>query len=303
MAKLKEGKGLGICYGILGVVLFSSKAVMVKMAYEYQVPTLDLLLFRMFFSVPFYILIVLWVSKNNTETTATRTDFLWIVLFGFLGYYLASYFDFLGLNYIKASLERIILFTYPTIVVLLSWLFFKKKISMVQVVAILITYAGILLTFFNELDFSGNEILLGVFLILLSALTYASYLVGSGWLIPKFGVLLFTSYAMIISTLCVLIHYALMGDWNLYSYPWQVYALGLAMAVFATLIPSFLVSKSIQILGASNFSILGSLGPISTIILAYVFLNERLTFWQFVGMAIVIYGITYLSLRTKKQAN
>lgn len=304
MAELKDGKGLGVFYGILGVVLFSSKAVMVKMAYTYQVPTLDLLLFRMTFSLPFYIAIVLWVTKSKSEIiAATKTDFLWLLLFGFLGYYLASYFDFLGLNYIKASLERILLFTYPTIVVLLSWLFFKKKISKVQFIAICITYVGILLTFLNELEFSGNKVLLGVLLILLSAVTYASYLVGSGWLIPKFGVLLFTSYAMIISTLCVLLHYAFIGEWNLYSYPWQVYALGLAMAVFATLIPSFLVSKSIKILGASNFSILGSLGPISTIILAYFFLGEKLTFLQFVGMTVVIFGITFLSIQTKRASN
>lgn len=297
-----SSKSLGILYGVLGVVLFSSKAVMVKLAYRYDVDTLDLLLFRMLFSLPFYILILFLIRKKSAKATIETKDFAWLFLFGFVGYYLASYFDFWGLNYIKAGLERIILFVYPTIVVFLSWLIFRQKITRVQFVAILITYLGVLITFWDELDVSGNEVLLGGFLVLLSAITYASYLVGSGWLIPKFGVLRFTCYAMIVSTICIVMHYLVSGDWGYMGYPWPVYAYGLAMAIFATLIPSFLVSAAIERLGASNFSILGSLGPISTILLAFVFLNEKLTYWQLVGMLVVIFGVTYLSIQGKKRA-
>jgi drug/metabolite transporter (DMT)-like permease len=297
-----SSKSLGILYGVLGVVLFSSKAVMVKLAYRYNVDTLDLLLFRMLFSLPFYIFILFLIRKKSAKTTIETKDFAWLFLFGFVGYYLASYFDFLGLNYIKAGLERIILFVYPTIVVFLSWLIFRQKITRVQFVAILITYVGVLITFWDELDVSGNEVLLGGFLVLLSAITYASYLVGSGWLIPKFGVLRFTCYAMIVSTICIVMHYLVSGDWGYMDYPWPVYAYGLAMAIFATLIPSFLVSAAIERLGASNFSILGSLGPISTILLAFVFLDEKLTYWQLVGMLVVIFGVTYLSIQGKKRA-
>ncbi|MER3373654.1 MAG: DMT family transporter [Allomuricauda sp.] len=295
-------KGLGILYGILGVVLFSSKAVMVKLAYQYQVDTLDLLMFRMFFSLPFYILILFVIRKKRSTLEIKTKDYLWLLAFGFVGYYLASYFDFLGLNYIKAGLERIILFVYPTIVVFLSWLFFREKITKVQSMAIVITYIGVVVTFWNELEIVGNEAFVGGFLVLLSAITYASYLVGSGWLIPKFGVLRFTCYAMIVSTFCIFIHYTLSGDWDLFNYPLPVYGYGLAMAIFATLIPSFLVSASIKRLGASNFSILGSLGPVSTILLAYVFLAEKLTYWQLLGMLIVIFGVTYLSLNRKRKA-
>ena len=297
-----SSKSLGILYGVLGVVLFSSKAVMVKLAYRYDVDTLDLLLFRMLFSLPFYILILFLIRKKPSKTKISPKDYAWLALFGFVGYYLASYFDFEGLNYIKAGLERIILFVYPTIVVFLSWLIFRQKITKVQGIAILITYVGVLITFWDELDVSGNEVLLGGFLVLLSAITYASYLVGSGWLIPKFGVLRFTCYAMIISTLCIAIHYLLAGSWEFMDYSWQVYAYGLAMAVFATLIPSFLVSAAIERLGANNFSILGSLGPISTILLAFVFLDEKLTYWQLIGMLVVIFGVTYLSIQGKKRA-
>lgn len=297
-----SSKSLGILYGVLGVVLFSSKAVMVKLTYRYNVDTLDLLLFRMLFSLPFYIFILFLIRQKSANTTIETKDFAWLFLFGFVGYYLASYFDFLGLNYIKAGLERIILFVYPTIVVFLSWLIFRQKITRVQFVAILITYVGVLITFWDELDISGNEVLLGGFLVLLSAITYASYLVGSGWLIPKFGVLRFTCYAMIVSTICIVMHYLVSGDWGFLDYPWPVYAYGLAMAIFATLIPSFLVSAAIERLGASNFSILGSLGPISTILLAFVFLDEKLTYWQLVGMLVVIFGVTYLSIQGKKRA-
>ncbi|MER3317409.1 MAG: DMT family transporter [Allomuricauda sp.] len=297
-----SSKSLGILYGVLGVVLFSSKAVMVKLAYRYDVDTLDLLLFRMLFSLPFYVFILFLIRKKTSKTKIVIKDYAWLFLFGFVGYYLASYFDFLGLNYIKAGLERIILFVYPTIVVFLSWLIFKKKITQVQFIAILVTYVGVLITFWDELDVSGNKVLWGGFLVLLSAITYASYLVGSGWLIPKFGVLRFTCYAMIVSTICIVMHYFVAGNWEFMDYPWPVYAYGLAMAIFATLIPSFLVSAAIGKLGASNFSILGSLGPISTILLAFVFLDEKLTYWQLVGMLVVIFGVTYLSIQGKKRA-
>ena len=126
-----------------------------------------------------------------------------------------------------------------------------------------------------------------------------SYLVGSGWLIPKFGVLQFTSYAMMVSTFCVFVHYSLVGDFNLGTYPKEVYFLAVAMALFSTLIPSFLVSAAIGRLGASTFSIFGSLGPVSTIILAFFFLDERITPLQGLGMLIVIFGVTLVSRKKK----
>ncbi len=298
MAKPFELKGYGVLLGVLGVVLFSTKAILVKLAYQYDVKTLELLLFRMLFSLPFYVSILLLTRKTNSPTAA-KSDFLWIVLFGFLGYYLASYFDFLGLNYIKAGLERIILFIYPTFVVLLGFIFFKQRITKPQTIAIIITYFGVLITFWSELDISGKQTLWGGFLVVLSALTYASYLVGSGWLIPKYGVLRFTCYAMIVSTICVVLHYSFNGDWNLWNFPFQVYLYGVLMAIISTLIPSFLVSESIKQLGAANFSILGSLGPVSTILLAYIFLDEQLTYLQLLGMLVVIFGVTYLSLKRR----
>lgn len=300
MLKNTSNTGIGIVYAVLGVVLFSAKAVMVKLAYTYKVDHLTLLLFRMLFAVPFYVAIV-FLKKPSQSDQIRYKDYFWIFIFGFLGYYLASLFDFMGLQYIKAGLERIILFVYPTVVVLLSWIFFRKTVSKKQRIAILITYLGVVLTFWNEVKIEGESVYWGGFLVLLSAITYASYLVGSGWLIPKFGVLQFTSYAMIVSTLCVIIHYSVVGDFNLLEYPKEVYFLGATMAIFSTLIPSFLVSAAIERLGANTFSIFGSLGPISTIILAFFFLDERITGLQSLGMLIVILGVSLVSKRNKNK--
>ncbi|GAA3555534.1 DMT family transporter [Snuella lapsa] len=290
----------GVLIGILGVVLFSSKAVMVKMAYQYQIDALSILLLRMLFSFPFYVLVALLYRKRGQSTYVTPKDYMWVFLFGFVGYYLASYFDFVGLTYIKASLERIILFLYPTIVLLLNKVFLKQPITNIQAGAIGLTYLGIVVAFWDEVAVSGNDTYIGGIYILLSAITYAAYLVGSGWLLPKLGVMRFTAYAMIVSCFCVFVHYSLIIDVPLWNYPWQVYLLGSLIALFATVIPSFLVSASIKMITSSNFAIVAGIGPISTIVLAAVFLNEHLTMLQLFGALAVIVGICFVSLKTKQ---
>ncbi|PWH81510.1 EamA family transporter [Algibacter marinivivus] len=287
----------GILIGVLGIVLFSSKAVMVKLAYNYKVDAISILLLRMLFSFPFYIVIAFIYRNQESVDKPNSKDYLWLLFFGFVGYYLASYFDFVGLIYIKASLERIILFLYPTIVLILNRLFLKQPITKNQAFAIGLTYLGIVIAFSNEVTISGKDTYLGGFFILLSAITYASYLVGSGWLIPKFGIMKFTAYAMIISCICVFIHYSMISKVNLFSFSWEVYTLGFLIAVFATVIPSFLVSASIKMISSSNFAIVAGIGPISTIILAAIFLNERLTLLQLFGALVVILGILLVSLK------
>ncbi|MUU77214.1 DMT family transporter [Winogradskyella endarachnes] len=296
--KSKQSFIYGILLGILGIVLFSSKAVMVKLAYQYRIDALSMLLLRMLFAFPFYIIIA-FSYKSENKASLKRKDYLWLVFFGFVGYYMASYFDFVGLTYIKASLERIILFVYPTIVLLFNKLFLKKAINKLQKFAIFITYIGIVITFSSEVTVSGNNTYLGGLFVLLSAITYASYLVGSGWLIPKFGVMRFTAYAMLVSCICVFVHYGLFSRVAILNYPWQVYALGLAIAVFATVIPSFLVSMSIKLINSSNFAIVAGIGPISTIILAVIFLDENLSLLQILGTLVVIFGILLIS-KSKK---
>lgn len=297
-------KGIYILLGITGVLLFSSKAVMVKLAYQYEVDTISLLLLRMVFALPFYVGVIVWykfrkVQPSPIKASPQKRDYLYLLGFGVIGYYLASYFDFAGLQYIKAGLERIILFLYPTLVLLISWLTLGHKITRQQLFGVAITYAGVLVIFAAELNLSNQEnVVLGATLVFLSALTYGSYIVGSGWLIPRFGATLFTSYAMIISGICVVIHFSVASEVDLFSLAHEVYWIGIAMAIFATVIPSYLISFSIKGIGSNNFSVLGSLGPVSTIGLAWIFLDESLTAFQLMGALVVIGGI-YIAERKR----
>jgi len=293
---------LGVTLAIIGVVLFSAKAVLVKMAYAYSISSEHLLLFRMLFALPFYVVIAIFKKPSKPEHIK-KTDYLWIVFFGFVGYYLASYFDFLGLQFIKAGLERVILFVYPTLVLVISKIFFKKTITRQQLLAIGITYMGILIIFWQEFQLEAPNLILGVLLIFLSALTYAIYLVGSGWLIPKFGAVTFTSYAMIVSSLCIVCQYVLFDRGNLMNYNIEVYIICGFMAVFATIIPSYFISSAIDKIGASNVAVIGSLGPISTIVFAFFLLGETFSLLQIIGGGIVILGIYSLMIKNRNNPN
>jgi len=292
-----ESPGFAVFLAISGVVMFSAKAVMVKLSYRFDVDVLTILLLRMVFALPFYLFIAFRTSRKSEGHKLTIKDVIILITLGFIGYYAASYFDFYGLKFIKASLERLILFVYPTLVILITWVVFNIKPSKMQVFAIIITYAGIFLAFADDLDVSGNGLWKGVILIFLSAFTYAIYLVGSGRMIPKIGPVRFTSYAMIVSCLLVIIHYSAIHSTEVLYQPWQIYALGFSMAIFSTVVPSFLISEAIKRMGSSNFAIYGSLGPISTIILAVIFLGERLDYYQVAGTIVVIIGVSIINLK------
>ncbi len=286
----------GFLLAALGIIMFSAKAIMVKLAYHYNIDTVSLLLLRMGFALPVYLIIALGQLKMGNFKRLFYFDYLKILGLGFIGYYLASYFDFSGLRFITASMERLILFIYPTLVLLISAIFLRKKVTIKQKLAILITYIGIILAFGSGLQIVGGNYIIGGIMILLSALTYAIYLVGSGQLIPRFGPVLFTALAMIVSCVCVVIHFSFIHTANLLNYPSQVYILGLSMAIISTVIPSFLISAAIKRLGASNFAIIGSLGPISTIFLAVIFLGEEINVYQILGTIVVIAGVTVINI-------
>jgi len=290
---------------LLGAVLFSGKAVMVKLALPYGIDAVSLLLLRMLFALPIYVAIAIalrYRSSDRVQQVPLWQHLPQLIGLGVVGYYLASYFDFAGLEYIPASLERVILYLYPTIVLLISALYLKKHITLHQWIAIALCYAGVWVAIgFGAQSVVAKNYWWGVGLIFLSATTYAIYLVGSGELIPKLGVWVFTCYAMIVSSICVCVHFLLtVHPATLLDYPSQVYAYGLAMAVFATVIPSFLISAGIKRIGAGNAAIIGGIGPVSTIVLASIFLNETFSTAQIVGTALVIFGVIYISVRMKK---
>ncbi len=292
---------LGVLIALLAVFLFSSKAIVVKLVYQFEVPTIHMLLLRMLFALPFYIGMLVF-RKDRKELKVTKKDYGWLLLFGAMGYYVASFFDFYGLKFLSASLERIILFVYPTLVVVIGTLFLKTKITKKQLWAIVITYLGVFLTFASELQINQDEhLFLGAGLIFISALTYASYLVGSGWLIPKFGSLRFTSLAMVVACSSVFIHYLITDRVSVLNYSKEVYLYCLGMAFFSTVLPSYLVSFAIQKLGASKFSIIGSIGPVFTILLAILVLGESITLVQTIGVVIVIIGVRIVSKKEKDE--
>jgi drug/metabolite transporter (DMT)-like permease len=290
---------LGSIYVFLGAVLFSGKAVIVKWLYlHHNISTTSLLSLRMLFSLPFYIGILYWYQSRNTLNISNK-QWPQLIFLGIVGYYLASYFDFWGLQYITASVERLVLFIYPTLVLIISAIFLGKKVTTTQYIALTVTYLGILVAYIPDLRMGASaQLVLGSILIFMSALTFAIYIAGSGQMIQKLGVTPFTSLSMIISTIMILMHHNLSSGHNIWQYSSSVYLWVLIMAVFCTVIPSYFMSVGIKMVGSNNSAIIGSVGPVSTIILAYIFLGEALNPWQLAGTALILAGV--ISITVKK---
>jgi drug/metabolite transporter (DMT)-like permease len=293
----------GVVCVLLGAFLFATKAIMVKLAYLSGVDHLSLLMLRMLFSLPIYLIILLTTSRpKRWGTEIAYSDIMWVFWFGILGYYIASYFDFFGLAYISAGLERVILFIYPTLVLIINRIWLKQPINRIQVVAILMTYLGVAVASLYDENVSNNkDLLVGTVLILISSITFAGYIVGSGWLIPKLGSKVFTCYAMIFACIMVISHYLFVKGFNLPIWNVDVYSYALLMAIFATVVPSFMVSYGIKQIGSSNASIIASVGPIFTIVLAILILNEKINSEQIVGTLLVIGGVLFLSIFGNKR--
>lgn len=299
--KSKYYTAIAFILAAFGVVFFSAKAVLVKMAYSYNIDTVTLLLIRMGIALPFYTLVALFESRKKNTNNLLLKDYLFIIILGFLGYYLASYLDFKGLNYITASIERLILFVYPTLVLIISAVVLRESISSRQKMAVIITYVGVVIAFYKYSSVSGvnSNIPLGATLIFSSALVYAVYLVGSGNIIPRIGSVRFTSYAMMVSCMSVIIHYLVKGSNDVFNQQHEVYLIGLGMAFISTIIPSYMLAEAIKRIGASNVAIVGSIGPISTIILAYIFLGEIIGLYQVIGTVVVICGVFLIAFTNK----
>jgi drug/metabolite transporter (DMT)-like permease len=222
-------------------------------------------------------------------------------LIGILGYYISAYFNLLGLNYITASLERILLFVYPTFVLILSAILLKKKITHLQWFALGITYLGIFIAFLKNFDaHQQKDITVGAFWVILSGFTYAFYLVGSDKFIAKLGTIRFTSWVIISALFPTLIHCYIENGLNIFHFPREVYIISLSMAVFSTVLPTFMLSEGIKHVGSGNASIIASIGPIFTIILATTFLGETIWLEQIIGTAFVLIGVFLISWKGKK---
>lgn len=299
---LPVSRWAGPACAILGVLGFSFKAILIKLAYKlHPVDAVTLLTLRMLYSAPFFCAMAWWASRREGVVALQRAQWLQLVYLGFIGYYLASLFDFMGLMYITASLERLVLFLYPTIVVLLSALLLGKPITRRMVAALLLSYAGIALVVAHDLAVSGNTAatLTGSGLVFASAVLYALYLVQAGNLIGRLGSLRFVSWAMLASAVFVFLQFALMRPWSALDVPFNVHLLSLTMAVFSTVLPTWLIAESIRRMGANAASLVGALGPVFTIGFGAMILGEPLYLVQLAGAALVLTGVLLVTLKTQ----
>lgn len=289
---------VGVLLILCAAIAFSGKGVIIKLAYRLHVDPVTLLALRMLLSAPFFVVLAWWAGRAGGSAPLSRQDVRNVVLLGLVGYWLSSYFNFLGLQYITVALERLLLFIHPTFVLLLSALFFGRRITRRDVVAIVLSYLGIALVFGNDAAAQPGDVALGSFWVLLSALLYAVYLIGSGRLVVRVGSLRFASYAGLVSSVAVVLHYLLTQEpRGILEQPQEVYWLSLLMAVACTVLPIVLTSEGIRRIGASHASIAASIGPIATIFLGAAFLGEPVTMIQLAGAVLVMAGILAIGLQ------
>ena len=289
---------LGFVFAGLGAVLFSAKAIVAKLTYRYGVDALIVIGFRMLLSLPFFALVGYMQARMARRGRLARLNWresLQIVFLGFLGYYLSSYLDFLGLEYISAGLERLILFLSPTFVLLLSALYLKQAISRGQWVALALSYLGVVFVFFQDLSLSGDRVMLGSAFVMGSALSYAVYLISSGVIIQRVGATRLVAYAMSVSAGFSIAHFLAFKGLQGLAQPAPVYWLSALHAVVHTVVPTFITMWAVARIGAPTTAQLGLLGPVAVLFLAGWLLDEPITALQLVGTAFTLAGAVVLA--------
>ena len=294
MSAAADARRVGLLVLLAGSALFSCKAILIKLAYGYEVSSIALLALRMATALPIFLAVGYLRSRGRADGyTPTSRDYVGLLFAGLSGYYLASYTDFLGLRYVSAGMERIILYAYPTMVLLLQWALFGQRVRRIQVAAVALCYVGVAVAFADADWSGGSDFPTGVALVLLSALLYSGYVIASGRLAPKLGSVRFTSVALVTAAVAVITH-ALVSGVQLVGLAPEVYLLGVTMGVFCTAIPAYLVTEGIKRIGASDAAIVGSIGPAVTIGLEYLVLDERLTWLQGFGAVLIVAGVVVI---------
>lgn len=287
----------GLLIAATAAVLFSAKAIVAKLLYRYDVDALTVLALRMLYSAPFFLAIAAWQWRKSAPLP--WRDAGAVVGVGLLGYYLSSYLDFQGLQYVSAALERLILFLSPSFVLLLSAFVLRRRITAREWVALVLAYAGIVLVFAHDLTHGGDRVLLGSLLVLGAALSYAMYLIGSGELVKRLGPWRLVAYAMSVSTVAVLLHFGIARPWSSLHVSAPVHGLSLINAVFCTVAPVVLTMLAVARIGAPGAAQAGMIGPVSTLFLGFWLLGEPITLRQLAGSALVLLG-TYVLSKTRK---
>jgi drug/metabolite transporter (DMT)-like permease len=281
--------GAGLAMAALGAICFSGKAIIVKLAYRYGVDAVTLIMYRMLLALPFFAVMAWWAGRG--KPALQRSDGWAILWLGLTGYYLASFLDFLGLQYISASLERLILYLNPTLVLLLGWLLYRRPVRRVQLVGMALSYAGIALVFGFELKLEGAHVALGSVLVFASAVSYAIYLVYSGQLVQRLGALRITGWASLVACAFCIGQFLLLRPLEAAHVAPQVLWLSVLNATLCTVAPVFMVMKAIELIGAPLASQTGMLGPMSTILMGVLILGEPFNAVVLAGTALVLVGV------------
>jgi drug/metabolite transporter (DMT)-like permease len=288
----------GIMLAMLGAVAFSGKAIIVKLAYRYGVDAVTLIMYRMLFAAPFYAVLAWWAGRGKPPLE--RRDWWALLGLGFSGYYLASLLDFAGLQYVSASLERLILYLNPTIVLAMGLLLFGKKVGRQQLLAVVVSYAGVLIAFGHEAHFQGNNALLGAALIFGSAVSYAMYLVFSGQLVQRLGAMRLVGWTSLIACAFCIGHFLVLRPLSSAVVAPQVITLSVLNAALCTVAPTMLVMMAIERIGAATAAQTGMVGPMSTLLMSVFILGEPFTPWIAAGTVLVLAGVGLLARQRQR---
>lgn len=294
----------GILFVVLAAIGFSAKSIFVKLAYLQQVDAVTLLTLRMVISLPLVLLI--WgLQDKHTECFKLRiTDGVAVLVLSLLGYYLANILDFWGLQFISAGLERLIVFLYPTLVAILSCIFFGRGIQKMEVVALVTGYSGIAMILYRQIDISHPAILWGSALVFGSALVYAAYLIGSYRLIARLGPYRFTALGMLVACMACMVQFSVTHPLSALDVSNEVFLISACMALFSTVMPSLFLSLGMQRIGPSHAALISNVGPVSTLILADLVLGEAMSgIEELLGSGLVMMGVLAVSLKKQQTAS
>ncbi len=300
-ARYDPARWTGLALAAAGAVAFSGKAIIVKLAYRHGVDAVTLIMYRMLFALPLFLALAWWAGRGKPALTAR--DWRMVCVLGFTGYYLASFLDFAGLQYITASLERLILYLNPTLVMLMGWLLYRKTFTRRQVAGMAVSYAGVLLVFGHEVRLEGANVALGAFMVLASTVSYAVYLVYSGQLVQRIGSLRLVGMATSFACVCCIAQFLLLRPVGVaLAVAPEVIWLSILNASLCTAVPVLLVMMAIERIGPALAAQSGMVGPVSTILMGVLILGEPFTAWIAVGSVLVIAGIFVFSSGAKPSA-
>jgi drug/metabolite transporter (DMT)-like permease len=281
----------GFALALGGIVAFSLRPVLIKLAYGYVRDPVTLIALRMAFSLPFFLAAAVWAGRSGHGRMLSLRELLIVFGLGAIGYYLASTLDFLGLQYVTAGVGRLLLFLYPTIVMLLSAAFFRKPIRRRDVAALAVTYAGVALVMSAAVSGDNVDLPLGAALVFGSALAYAVYLVIGAEVAQRIGAIRFAALAVSAACLCCILQFLLLRPLSALAMPKEVYGLVVIIAAVCTVIPIFMTAEALRRVGANHVAMIGAVGPVSAIILGAIILDESMNAVQIAGAALVIGGV------------